>query len=83
MLKGLTNLSTPELKKLLSHLYKGELQCPLTPERIACVGFQYKQEELLGCLRNLDKEALRVIIVCVLAERHVHARRSTQRAHTP
>ena len=69
MLKGLTNLSTSELKKLLSHLYKEELICPLTPERIACVGFQYKQEDLLGSLRNLDAEAIRVVLVCILAER--------------
>lgn len=69
MLKGLTGLRTKELKKLLSHIYQDELECPVNVERIARVGFQYKQEELTAALRGLDKEAIRIVLVCVLAER--------------
>lgn len=69
MLKGLTGLSTKELKKLLSHIYQNELECPINVERIARVGFQYKQEELTAALRGLDKEAIRCVLVCILAER--------------
>ena len=69
MLQGLSAIKTPDLKRLLSFLYKEELQCPLTPQRIACVGFQYKQEELMGALRGLDATAVQAVLVCVLAER--------------
>ena len=69
LLKGLTDLSTKELKKLLSHIYKNELECPVNVERIARVGFQYKQEQLTAALRNLDAESVRCVLVCVLAER--------------
>ena len=69
MLKGLTGLKTRELKKLLSHVYKEELECPIHVERVARVGFQYKQEELTAALRGLDREAIRCLLVCVLAER--------------
>lgn len=69
MLKGLTGLKTRELKKLLSHVYKEELECPINVERVARVGFQYKQEEITAALRGLDREAIRCILVCVLAER--------------
>ena len=69
MLKGLTGLKTRELKKLLSHVYKEELECPINVERVARVGFQYKQEELTAALRGLDREAIRCLLVCVLAER--------------
>ena len=68
MLKGLTGLSTKELKKLLSHVYQNELECPINVERIARVGFQYKQEEITAALRGLDQEAIRCVLVCVLAE---------------
>jgi len=69
MLKGLTELNTKELKKLLSHVYKEELECPVNVERVARVGFQYKQEHITAALRNLDSEAVRCVLVCVLAER--------------
>lgn len=69
MLKGLTGLKTKELKKLLSHVYKEELECPIDVERVARVGFQYKQEEITAALRGLDSEAIRCVLVCVLAER--------------
>ena len=69
MLNGLTGLSTKELKKLLSHVYKNELECPVDVERVARVGFQYKQENITAALRGLDSNAVRCLLVCVLAER--------------
>jgi hypothetical protein len=69
MLNGLTGLSTKELKKLLSHVYKNELECPVDVERVARVGFQYKQENITSALRGLDSNAVRCLLVCVLAER--------------
>ena len=69
MLRGLTGLTTKELKKLLSHVYKNELECPINAERIARIGFQYKQEEITSALRGLNQEGLLCVLVCVLAER--------------
>jgi hypothetical protein len=67
--QGLTALSTDELKRLLSYLHKGQLECPINAHRVACVGFQHKHAELMYALRNLDDEAVRAVLVCVLAER--------------
>jgi len=67
--RGLTDLPTDALKRLLGHLHKGDLACPVSPERIACVGFQYKTEELMSTLRDLDEAGVRAVLVCVLAER--------------
>jgi hypothetical protein len=69
MLNGLTGLSTKELKRLLSHVYKKELECPVNVKRVAQVGFQYKQENITSALRGLDSNAVRCLLVCVLAER--------------
>ena len=66
---GLTSLSTDELKKLLHHVFKNEVEFPLNPQRIACIGFQYKSIELLNVFRGLDKRAVQTILICVLAER--------------
>lgn len=68
-LRALTELNTEELKKLLSLIYQEATEFPLTPQRIACIGFQYKQMELLDVFRGLDKRAVQQILVCVLAER--------------
>ncbi len=66
---GLTEMKTEELKKLLGHVHRGELKFPLNAEKIACVGFQYRNAELMSALRNLDDNGARAVLVCVLAER--------------
>ena len=71
MLTGLTELTTDELKKLLGHVHREELQTPLTLEGLTCVGFQYRGEELMGAMRGLDEVSIRAVLVCVLAERLV------------
>ncbi|MEL6345068.1 MAG: cupin domain-containing protein [Myxococcota bacterium] len=75
---GLTELSTDELKKLLGHLHRGELPCPVRADTLACVGFQSRSEPLLNALRNLDEASVRAVLVSVLAER-----RSRQTVDTP
>lgn len=67
--RGLTEFRTEELKKLLSLVYQEKTEFPLDPQKIACLGFQYKQTELLAVFRHLDKRAVQQILVCVLAER--------------
>jgi hypothetical protein len=68
-LRALTEVNTEELKKLLSLVHQEATEFPLNPQRIACIGFQYKQMELLDVFRGLDKRAVQQILVCVLAER--------------
>ena len=67
--KGLTDLKTEELNKLLSLVHQEQTEFPLNPQRLACLGFQYRQMELLSVFRHLDKRAVQQILVCVLAER--------------
>jgi len=71
--RGLLDLSTAELKRLLGHLHKGDLICPVTAQRIAVTGFQYKSAELMSAFRDLDAAGVRAVLVCVLAERMHHA----------
>lgn len=67
--EGLTSFSTEELKKLLQLVYRDQVEFPLTAQRIACIGFQYKHNALINALRGLDKTATTAVLVCVLAER--------------
>ena len=66
---ALTSLSTEELKKLLHLVFKNEVELPLTPQRIACIGFQYKTTELMSVFRGLEHRSVQTILICVLAER--------------
>jgi hypothetical protein len=68
--RGLLDLSTDALKRLLGHLHRGELVCPVDAQKIAGVGFQYKSAELMSALRDLDEAGVRAVLVCVLAERN-------------
>jgi len=67
--RGLLDLNTAELRRLLGHLHKGELVCPVDAQRIAVTGFQYKSAELMAAFRGLDEAGVRAVLVCVLAER--------------
>ena len=69
---GLTGLNTQELQKLLRHLHRGELICPVDIHRLTVVGFQYKADTLTNALRGLDEVGVRAVLVCVLAERIAH-----------
>ena len=68
-LLGLTAVKTPALEKLLRHIYRKDIDCPLTSEGLARAGLQYCQEGLLGALRTLDDKAITAVLICVIAER--------------
>lgn len=68
-INGLTDFTTEELKKLLQLVYRDQVEFPLNAQRIACIGFQYKHQALINALRGLQKDAVTVVLVCVLAER--------------
>ena len=68
MLKGLTGRA--QKSQNYSHIsIKMSWSVPSMWNVSARVGFQYKQEEITAALRGLDKEAIRCVLVCVLAER--------------
>jgi hypothetical protein len=69
--RGLTRVATEDLKRLLRHLYRQEITCPLTAGELARVGLQDRSEPLLDLLRGLDHAATRAVVVAVLAEREV------------
>lgn len=66
---ALTDVPTEDLKKLLRHVHRGELPCPITADTLACVGLQFRGEPILAALRGLDEPAVRAVLICVLAER--------------
>jgi hypothetical protein len=66
---GLTELTEAELKKLLRHVYRGELPCPISADTLACVGFQSRHEWISAALRGLDAAGVRAVLVAVIAER--------------
>lgn len=68
---ALTDIPTEDLKKLLRHVHRGELPCPITADTLACVGLQFRGEPILAALRGLDEPAVRAVLICVLAERKV------------
>ncbi len=68
-LLALTTVPTAILKKALSLLHRGELQCPLTALEVTRTGLQGHQDALLGHLRGLDAAAVRAVLTAVLAER--------------
>ncbi|MFT5684423.1 MAG: quercetin dioxygenase-like cupin family protein [Myxococcota bacterium] len=66
---GLTELTEDELKKLLRHIYREELPCPVTADTLACVGFQSRHEWISAALRGLDAAGVTAVLVAVIAER--------------
>ena len=67
--KGLREIRTDELKKLLLLLHQGHLQGPVSPEGLTVVGFQYRTAILMSALRGLSTNGIRAVLVCTLAER--------------
>ena len=66
---GLVDVATEHLEHLLRLVPKNEIACPLDAVEIARNGLQTQQESLLGKLRGLDRDAVRAVLVAVLAER--------------
>lgn len=66
---GLVQVSTEQLRTLLRGLHRETLTCPLTPAGLAGHGLQDATGVILGHMRELDRPAVRAIVVAVLAER--------------
>ncbi|MGB0645568.1 MAG: hypothetical protein ACPGQS_00260 [Bradymonadia bacterium] len=74
---GLTGLRTDELKNLLRLVYSNKLVCPFDKKTLMTMGFN-RVSEFGECLCNLDKAAVRTILVAVLAERKAVQDRMTK-----
>ena len=66
---GLTQVATEDLKTMLKYLHRKEMNCPLTPAELARFGLQHSSPSLLNHLRGLESDAVRAVVVGVLAER--------------
>ena len=69
--RGLTDVSTSDLMKLLGALHGGHLSFPLTITDLTRVGLQHCATRLLQELREVDERGARATVVCVIAERRV------------
>lgn len=76
---GLTEIPTKDLKKLLTSIYRGDLDCPVDHPGLTRVGLQHVAD-LLGHLRGLDAPAVTAMVVAVIAEREVADQRDKRRA---
>jgi len=66
---GLTDVSTRDIKKLLSLVHRQELTFPLSIQELTRVGLQHIADRLLPELRGLDELAVRALAMCIVAER--------------
>ncbi|TNE87305.1 MAG: hypothetical protein EP330_18995 [Deltaproteobacteria bacterium] len=65
---GLKNVATKDLEQLLRLVHRGELSCPIDQTGLAVAGMLRLGDDL-GHLRGLDEQAVRAVLVAVLAER--------------
>ena len=72
---GLVAVSEAHLTHLLRVVHRGELPCPISRQGLAGVGLLHVGDDL-GHLRGLDQDAVRAVLVAVLAERRARRTRS-------
>jgi len=77
---GLTEVPTEDLKRCLRAVHRGDLPCPVTPDTLACVGLQDRSPPLMEALRDLRENAVRALLVAVIAERLPQNRERRMRA---
>lgn len=66
---GLTKVATADLTTALRALHRGDIAPPIDVTALARVGLQHCATEMLGTLRRLDADAVRAVLVAVIAER--------------
>ncbi len=66
---GFVGIRLEQLKALLAAVHSEQLPCPLSPDALACQGFQDVSEQILASLRSLEQNAVRAVLVAVIAER--------------
>jgi hypothetical protein len=66
--RGLTAVSTDDLKAVLRAVHRGELPCPIVAQGLAMTGLLRLLDDLEP-LRGLDEAGVRAVLTCTLAER--------------
>jgi hypothetical protein len=66
--RGLTRVSTEDLKAVLRRVHDGSLECPITHPRLVVAGMS-KLIDDLGHLNGLDARSVQAVLVAVIAER--------------
>ncbi len=67
--RGLTEVKTPDLIKLLRLVIRDDIPVPIEVLGLARTGLQHAAEELMNTLRGLDEPAVRAVLISVIAER--------------
>ena len=70
--KALTGVSTSDLQLALTRVHRGQLQCPITHDRLVVAGLPQLVDKL-GFLQGLDESAVRAVLIAVIAERRAAA----------
>ena len=76
--RGLTSLSTEQLKHVLKLIYTGLLPCPFSRQDLLVRGLNGVAEEG-DLLFNLEQRAAQSVLIAVLSERMMFARQPTRR----
>ena len=66
--KGLTAIPTQDVETMLSRLHRGELRCPITHPTLVIAGLPHLVDRV-GFLSGLDENAVRAVLIAVIAER--------------
>jgi hypothetical protein len=72
---GLTDLALVDLERLLRALHKKEIACPLVQPELHKAGLSYLVDRV-DFLSGLDENAVRAVLVAVIAERKRKGARS-------
>ncbi len=65
---GLSGLALLDLKRLLSRLHDGTLECPIGPAQLHAAGLSYLVDRV-NFLHGHDERAVRAVLVAVISER--------------
>ena len=66
--RGLTAVSTPDLRTLLAAVHRGDVACPIDRIGLATAGLLRLGDDL-ELLRGLDAAGVKAVLIGVLAER--------------
>lgn len=65
---ALSKIPTRDLRTMLSRLHRGALACPITHQTLVVAGLPHLVDRV-GFLSGLDENAVRAVLIAVIAER--------------
>lgn len=67
--RGLTRVPSWALRQLLSAVFRGVVNMPLSVDELTRLGLQAHATDLMAHLRGLDTRSVHAVLVAVIAER--------------